>query len=135
MYKLNEEKMFYDVADGVAIVIDFSTGVYFGFNKFGTGILDSAIAGGSSKTISEAVKELQGCPENIEETINEFVGKLLNEQILIENDAEEITVEIKDDFIEEGFVPEFEVFSEVQDLILADPIHEVDPEQGWPKLK
>ena len=35
----------------------------------------------------------------------------------------------------EGFDLTLDEFSEVQDLLLADPVHDVDVEEGWPVLK
>lgn len=32
-YNLNEAKMFSDIADGVAIVINSETGIYYGMNE------------------------------------------------------------------------------------------------------
>ena len=35
----------------------------------------------------------------------------------------------------DGFTLVLDEFSEVQDLILADPVHDVDVEKGWPVFK
>ena len=40
MYKLNEAKMFYDIADGQAVVINFETGMYYGSSPLASAILD-----------------------------------------------------------------------------------------------
>jgi hypothetical protein len=40
-YKLNEDKMFADIADGVAIIINGETGIYYGMNEFGTSIFEN----------------------------------------------------------------------------------------------
>jgi len=135
MYHLNEEKMFHDVVDNVAIVIDFSTGVYFGFNTFGTAVLDAALAGGTAEEIASAVRNQNNCPENIIGIITDFLCGLVENQILLSDDDKGSPVEIPAQASRDGFIPTFERFSEVQDLILADPIHEVDPEQGWPAPK
>lgn len=135
MYKLNEEKMFYDVADGVAVIIDFTTGIYFGFNSFGTAVIDALLSGADEKLLAEALLKKSGCPADIENTVAVFSAKLLEKEILVKCDGEPSTVEIKDEFLNEGFDPEFEEFSEVQDLIMADPIHEVDASKGWPEVK
>ena len=48
MYKLNEEKMFYDMADGQAIVINFTTGMYYGTSSLGSAVLDSLLSGAAA---------------------------------------------------------------------------------------
>ena len=135
MYKLNEEKMFYDVADGVAVIIDFTTGVYFGFNSFGTAVIDALLSGADEKLLAEALLKKSGCPADIENTVADFSAKLLEKEIIVKCDGEASACEVKDEFLSEGFKPEFDEFSEVQDLIMADPIHEVDASQGWPEVK
>ena len=35
VYVLNDAKMFSDIADGIAIVINSETGIYYGMNGFG----------------------------------------------------------------------------------------------------
>lgn len=135
MYKLNEEKMFHDVADDVAVVINLTTGVYFGFNAFGTAVLNSLLDGAGAEQIAAAARKFDGCPENIDTLVSDFIDTLVEKEVLIKADDSFRDAEIGKDAVKEGFTPEVEEFSEVQDLILADPIHEVDEQQGWPVLK
>ena len=44
MYKLNEAKMFYDYADGQAVVINYKTGMYYGMGLLASAVLDRIIA-------------------------------------------------------------------------------------------
>ena len=43
MYKLNEEKMFFDIADGQAVVINFVTGMYYGTSTLGSAVLEKLV--------------------------------------------------------------------------------------------
>ncbi len=136
MYKLNEEKMFFDVADGQAIVINFVTGMYYGTTALGSVILERILKGNDVSKIAGAVKKLDGCPADIESKINEFVEKLKEKEIIVDGETtdggdEEISKEVS----AEGFELNLDEFAEVQDLILADPVHDVDVEEGWPILK
>ena len=40
-YVLNEEKMFADVTDGIAIIINSETGIYYGLNGLGTAVYEN----------------------------------------------------------------------------------------------
>ena len=44
-YVLNEEKMFADVTDGIAIIINSETGIYYGMNGLGTAIYENLVNG------------------------------------------------------------------------------------------
>ena len=47
MYKLNDEKMFFDIADGQAVVINFTNGMYYGTSTLGSAILENLVKGAS----------------------------------------------------------------------------------------
>ena len=53
-YQLNEAKMFADVTDGIAIIINAVTGIYYGMNGYGTGIFSSLLAGASTADVLAA---------------------------------------------------------------------------------
>ena len=136
MYKLNEEKMFYDYADGQAVVINYQTGMYYGMSLLGSAILDRIIAGKNVDEIIIAVKALPQCPPDIVERVNCFVKELLDKEIIVSGPtvpggAELLSVEV----IEDGFDLKLDMFAEMADLLLADPVHDVDLKEGWPKLK
>ena len=136
MYRLNSEKMFYDVAEGIGVIIDFTTGYYYAFNAPGTAAFDRINAGGDPEKILSSMLETKGCPEDIEESMRGFVKKLLEKEILLESPESFADVEpFPETAFSEGKKPVVDEFADVQDLILADPIHDVDPNQGWPVLK
>lgn len=134
MYKLNEEKLFYDMADGQAIVINFTTGMYYGTSSLGSAVLDSLLAGASESDILTEIQKLPGCPEDLQEQLKAFVSRLVEMEILIPGDFDGGPCSIDGTALADGFLLTVDEFTEVQDLILADPVHDVDVEQGWPIL-
>lgn len=136
MYKLNEEKMFFDMADGQAVVINFLSGMYYGTNTLGSAVLERLVHGGAPEKIAEEVKTLPGCPEDFFTRLEEFAAKLCEKEILIPGETQaENEAPIGVEALADGFELPLDEFSEVQDLILADPVHDVDVEQGWPIFK
>ena len=136
MYKLNEEKMFYDYADGQAVVINYQTGMYYGMSLLGSAILDRIIAGKDINEIITAVKALPQCPPDIAERVQNFVKELQDTEVLVNGPtvsggSEPLAKEIAED----GFDLKLDMFAEMADLLLADPVHDVDMKEGWPKLK
>lgn len=136
MYKLNEEKMFFDIADGQAVVINFVTGMYYGTGMLGSVVLERLVKGNAPEKIAAAVKALPGCPADMDGRVEAFVSQLLEKEILVPGE----TVPGGDGPIDvkaaaDGFELTLDEFAEVQDLILADPVHDVDVEQGWPVIK
>lgn len=138
MYVINEEKMFYDIADGQAIVINFDTGMYYGMSSLGSAVLDLLLKGAKTEEIGAALAVLPGCPTEITERLCSFVNTLLEKGILrsvpdIQKDM--IELGFGQEALLDGFKLEVNEYAEAQDLILADPIHEVDVDMGWPIMK
>ena len=134
MYKLNEEKMFYDMAEGQAIVINFTTGMYYGTSSLGSAVLDALLAGANVETVLNAIKALPGCPADMGAQLDVYIAQLIEKEIIVPTDASNATCSIDDSVLQDGFKLTVDEFAEVQDLILADPVHDVDVEQGWPIL-
>lgn len=136
MYKLNEDKMFYDYADGQAVVINYQTGMYYGMNLLSSAILDRIVAGMDVEEIITAVKALPQCPPDIAERVHNFVKELQEAEVIVSGPdlsggAEPLAKEV----VEDGFVLKLDMFAEMADLLRADPVHDVDMSAGWPKLK
>jgi len=134
MYKLNEEKMFYDMAEGQAIVINFTTGMYYGTSSLGSAVLDSLLSGAAVEDVCKAIQALPGCPDDMAVQLDTFIGRLLEKEIIVPGDAAGAACAIDASSLADGFDLTVDEFAEVQDLILADPVHDVDVEQGWPIL-
>lgn len=131
-YKLNETKMFSDIADGVAIVINSETGIYYGMNELGTAVFEKIMAGASTEALGAALAALPDAPDSIQFSLENFIAELKRYEILLDGPAGVQDVTIAPDLAAaSGFVMTVQEFNDAQDLLLADPIHEVKPEQGW----
>lgn len=136
MYKLNEEKMFFDVAENQAIVINFTSGIYYGTSTLGSVVLERLLNGNAPADILKALQKLDGCPDAMEEMLTAFIEQLKEAEILISGETKDGGAEpVPAEALADGFELALDEFTEVQDLILADPVHDVDVEQGWPVLK
>ena len=135
MYKINEEKMFFDIADGQAVVINFVTGMYYGTSTLGSAVLDKLVKGAPVEKILAAISSADGCPSDMKDKLDAFVKALLDKEILIPGDSDEQDIVFDKAAFADGFELTLDEFAEVQDLLLADPIHDVDIEEGWPVKK
>ena len=132
-YKLNEEKMFADIADGVAIIINSESGIYYGMNGFGTAIFENLIKGASTQDILDQLKKIPNISADIEDKFNAFIQAIAEKELLIISDEiTEIAVNIDPAIAEsDGFALSVSEYNDAQELLLADPIHEVKEESGW----
>lgn len=132
-YQLNEAKMFADVTDGIAIIINSLTGIYYGMNGLGTGIFDSFLKGASEADVLNAFRAIPGAPDDCEARLQTFVDTLKSFDIIVPSTDERsvpVTLSAKDAAYD-AFTPTCNEYSDVQELLFADPIHEVKEDEGW----
>ena len=127
-YKLNENKMFADITDGIAIVINSETGIYYGLNAFGTQVYENLANGVSTEKILEKIKSFGADEENYKAFINSLVEK----EILLSAPESGAEVNLNESIAkEDNLLLELKEYNDAQELLLADPIHEVKEEEGW----
>lgn len=132
-YALNESKMFSDIADGIAIIINSETGIYYGMNGLGTVVFDSLMSGASDEAVLAALKALPGAPADMDGRLAAFVDKLKGFEIVLPGgEGAEVAVSIEAPVAEaDEFALLVEEYNDAQELLLADPIHEVKEDTGW----
>lgn len=128
-YVLNDEKMFADVTDGIAIIINSETGIYYGMNELATIVYENIISGAPAETILAALKSMQAAPANIEQEFNNFINAMLEKELIIKTEDNDGIVNLPANI--EDFAINLKEYNDAQELLLADPIHEVKEETGW----
>lgn len=130
-YKLNEEKMFADVTDGVAIIINSETGIYYGLNGLGTNVYENIVKGANIEDILTKLK-LIGATNDIEKEFNKFVQTMLDKELLLEADSSAAEVHIDENLAkEDNYELSINEYNDAQEMLLTDPIHEVKEDEGW----
>ena len=131
-YKLNDEKMFADITDGIAIIINSETGIYYGMNGFATNVYENIASGASVESVLEAVKALDGAPASLEENFKMFIDAMIEKEIIVPASEGNSAVSINAGLAKEDeFALTLKEYDDAQELLLADPIHEVKEETGW----
>lgn len=132
MYKLNESKMFADVTNNVAIIINSETGIYYGINNCGSIIFQAVLDGCSKQSIVEKLKNIEGCPTDIESKLQSFIDDLLQKEIIVAGEQSS-KIPVFDEFIikQDKFEMKVLEYADAQEMLLADPIHDVDEKEGW----
>lgn len=139
-YRINTPQITHETLDGEVIMVDFESGAYFslhGSGEFIWSLVDNTVA--VDDIASLVMQRYQGSPEEIHESVNSFLAELEKERLIVESGSEglpESDVEQTMGYdIKEHFVPPvLEKHTDMQELLLLDPIHEVQDE-GWPRRK
>lgn len=102
--------------DGDLVILNVQTGEYFGLNAAAATLWTEIMAGRDPALAAS-------------ETGAQFARRLLDLGLVVAADGPaEPTAPIT-----LASAPEIEVYDDLSDLILADPIHDVDETAGWPK--
>ena len=132
-YVLNEAKMFTDITDGIAIIINSETGIYYGLNAFATNVYENIVRGVSIEDIKEELKNINPENKTLFDNFEAFIKAMAEKEILIlsSEDKNETAQIDKNSAKEDNFILELKEYNDAQELLLADPIHEVKDETGW----
>ncbi len=123
-YTINPKKCISETLDNETIIINLETGCYYSMNPAGTAIW-SALTNGTPIAINTPA---------VEDFLNQLITDgLVSEETTPPNPLLERGGTVSLDFVvtEE---PKLEKYTDMQEMLLADPIHDVDT-AGWPNLK
>lgn len=131
-YQLNEEKMFADITDGIAVIINSETGIYYGMNTFATNVYENIVAGVSIEDIKAEIEKLSDLPADFEDNFKMFIDAMVEKEVLVKAEDNNAQANIDENLAkEDNYVLELKEYNDAQELLLADPIHEVKEETGW----
>ncbi len=139
-YSINTPKVVFEQFDDEVVLINLESGAYYSLDQAGadiwTSIQDGAAVG---EIVQQMTSQYDGDHSDIEKGITEFVEHLVREELIAPaagsttrstHAAESSQGEKKGSFA----APSLQKYSDLQELLLLDPIHEVD-ETGWPNSK
>lgn len=128
-YEVPGPDIVFERFDGDLVVLNLSTGKYFGLNPAAAVLWDALVTGVPAADLVAA-----GAAPGL---LEGFLSQLAAHGLLVATPATKPVVlkpEAAAALAALSDVPQIEVFDDLADLILADPIHDVDAEAGWPHL-
>ena len=134
-YRVNAPKVLYEAFEDETVLINLDSGNYYSFSGSGALIWEWIAAGESITAVIEHLQERFGDTTDIAPSVEEFVHELVEENLIVE-DLSGVAKNVKQPKAKVFTLAQFErpvlqTYSDMQDLLLLDPIHEVD-ETGWP---
>ncbi len=117
--------------DGEIVILNMDSGVYFSVRDAGAMLWRSLAAGHSV----DALIGLTGGDAQVIGAINSFVDEIVREGLMrpATEPASPESAPTLDVALLARDAPTLEAFHDMQELLLLDPVHEVDAEIGWPK--
>ena len=131
--RINAEAAACQIIDGEAVLIHFDSGRYFSSLGSGSEVIRPLELGHTVEQIAGAFRRHYAAgPEVMEQEIASFVEELVLENLFVSGAPGGTTnAELVLDVAAEFQPPKLEKYSELEDLLKLDPIHDVNP-AGWP---
>ena len=95
--------MFADISDGLAVIINSETGMYYGMNPFASDIFQNIISGASDEDIVAAAVKI-GAPENFEASFDKLVAGLLEKEIIVPAEHKQMQANLNAAFAENKLI-------------------------------
>ena len=138
-YAVKAPRVVYEVFNDEVVVLDLESGSYYSMRASAAWIFRAAADGASPGAIAASFArggDDRGHADRADmpATVGAFLDSLVSEGLLVPqpvNGAPPAPLELPGD-AGPFTPPRFEKFTDMQDLLLLDPIHDVD-ETGWPR--
>jgi len=141
-FRINKPTVVHETFGKEVVIISFESGNYYSLDKTGADIWNFIESVATVGEIIERVTLLyEGSREVIEHEVNKLIDELETENLIIPEDSEKNiqvdTLQVEPNSETDRYTfesPRFQKYTDVQELLLLDPIHEVN-ETGWPNMK
>lgn len=139
-YRANKPQVIFEMFEDEIVLINLESGNYFSLNKVGAGIWSDIERGLSADEIRDRLAaRYAGDPSQMAESLSRLIADLAKEGLIVPRASTDPAAIPADEAPSTGAKPAFEapilqMYNDMQELLLLDPIHEVD-ESGWPNVK
>lgn len=140
-YEANSPRVLGETIDSETLLIDSRTGVYFALNVTGSQIWAAFIS--QPATIDAVATEFARlydlAPDVARNDVAATVSAMREHELLREAPAMAVSqtpTRASMPVVDRTYEPSsIERFDDLEDLLLLDPIHDVDPDRGWPTAR
>jgi Coenzyme PQQ synthesis protein D (PqqD) len=144
-FSVNAPKVVHETIEGEVVIVNLDKGDYYSLVQAEADIWNGITSGISrDEMIEEMTYRYAGDRATIEKGVNDFIDQLQREELIKidqtdeSNNCDAKTVPILAEV--NGEKPNFEPpslnkYTDMEELLALDPIHEVDEQIGWPSAK
>jgi hypothetical protein len=138
-FRVNTPTVTHETIDGEAVIINLDSGNYYSLVEVGSFIWGLVEKGASASEVQNSVLQTyQGDAQDIDRGVQELLAQLQQENLIVPVDGA-VAFDLNEVLLSNNShekpsfnPPLLHKYSDMQELLLLDPIHDVD-EAGWPK--
>ena len=128
-YEINAPDVVSEDFTGQIVILNLANGHYFSLGGIASAIWTLILAGHTPRSVFGSIQAKR--PELVEPSM-EFVARIVELNLVRarEANAGDASSAIDEAWLGDG--PQIQVYDDLAELVSADPIHDVDEQEGWP---
>ena len=138
---VNVPKVVHETIDGETIVIHMGTGTYYSLEGTGAevwALVESGLARGD--VVAGVQQRFDGDSALVEQSVLAFLDELIDEGLVVAGPSDapagDPAAVARNGWAPARFdAPVLRKYTDMQEFMLVDPLHEVDEGAGWPHAK
>jgi hypothetical protein len=126
-----------ELIDGEVVIINMQSGSYYSLMDTGAIVWEMLEQSwGRSDMLDRLVAQYDADADTLAQSLDQLLEQLHNESLILVAEATKTSIKTEDlPQQKQPFTPPtFYKYDDMQELLLVDPIHDVDP-AGWPNLQ
>ena len=139
-FRVNTPTVTHETIDGEAVIINLDSGNYYSLVDVGSFVWGLIEKGASASEVRNVVlQSYQGNDADVDRGVQELLAQLQQENLIVPVDGTgaldlaQLELPSNNGHEKPSFnAPTLHKYSDMQELLLLDPIHDVD-DAGWPK--
>jgi hypothetical protein len=133
-FVFNDKEFAFETFDDEIVILNLMSGTYYAVGESGLDIWSALIGSSPLPEISRACADHYGIEEKIVAgDLHALVTRLSEERIVAAAPASAKAVSLTPRKTANSYqAPTIQKHADLEDLLTLDPIHDVDPERGWP---
>jgi hypothetical protein len=139
-FRIDRSRIIAQAFDDETVLVDMDSGFYYSISPAASEVLELLDGGWPVEAIGGQLFAAEADGERYRGAILEFVEQLKGESIVVacaaeENDAVAPSAPSRKYAAGEAYeLPRLERYDDMRELLLIDPVHQVDRSHGWPKM-
>ena len=137
----NRPTVISEIIDGEAVIIHLGTGNYYSLRGSASLLWDALEGGASTGDLLNLLRrtyDMDGAGVEVRRVVDGFLSELAADDLVVAGDdpaADGEPASLEGTGTRAFELPHVERYTDLQDLIKLDPVHDVDAEAGWPQAK
>ena len=127
-FRLNAPAVVFDASADDTVIINLVSGRYFRLDAASSLAWNALLASGSREAFVASASN----SSELEASIDKMIAALTAEQLIVSAPESDASADAAS-WAFAGF--SLESFSDLEDILGLDPIHEADPDTGWPAAR